>query len=250
MSQSGYYLRCEAALQIQICLFMKQLGNVLAFKATVSKCSIFFKLLFTITRQTKAGFPPRKASQSFSSLIAACFTKTLSVADLISHEVKLPPTLAQPSFMHSMGRALFIAACEWDVKFWKRGSFFSPEFNCQTAAHNPRLKIHRRIHDCQIFTAGTEETSELQGFHGSDYDAHNGVQPFCFDRSHQSSAVVHANPLKRRLLQTLNYWVPPAVHLSRQTNSFKSLCAAHFPTKTKPSGGEKLQVYANWQFSK
>lgn len=96
-----------------------------------------------------------------------------------------------------------MAAYESDVKFWKGGLF--SECNCQTAAHNSSLKIHSRIHCCQIFTVAAEERSELQSFQGSYYDTHNGVQSFCFDRSHQSSTAAHAHPLKRRLLQTLNY---------------------------------------------
>lgn len=105
--------------------------------------------------------------------------------------------------MDALGRALFMAAYESDVKFWNHDLF--AERNCQTAALNPRLKIHSRICGRQIFTVWTGETSELQSFHGSYYDTHNGVQPFCFDRTHHSSIAAHAHPLKRRLLQTLNY---------------------------------------------
>lgn len=46
--------------------------------------------------------------------------------------------------------------------------------------------------------------------------------------SHTVAARVH--PLMHRLLQILNYWVPRAAHLSRQTNSFISSHAARFCT--------------------
>lgn len=41
---------------------------------------------------------------------------------------------------------------------------------------------------------------------------------FCFGRDYQSAVVACVHPLMHRLLRTLNYWVPPAAHLSRQTN--------------------------------
>lgn len=89
-------------------------------------------------------------------------------------------------------------------------------------------KIHSRICGCQIFTVWTGETSELQSFHGSYYDTHDGVQPFCFDRTHHSSIAAHAHPLKRRLLQTLNYWVPSAAHLSRQNKFIQLIVCCWF----------------------
>lgn len=87
---------------------------------------------------------------------------------------------------------------------------------------------------------GQKETSSLQSVHRSCYDINNGVRPFCFDRAYQSAIAACVHPLKHRLLQTLNYWVAPAAHLSRQTNSFISPCAACFCTTSLPKTNKKI----------
>lgn len=83
----------------------------------------------------------------------------------------------------------------------------------------------------------------LQSFHRYCYDINNGVRPFCFDRAYQSAIAARVHPLKHRLLQTLNYWVPPAAHLSRQTNSFISSCAACPCTTSLPKTKQNKNMW-------
>lgn len=90
---------------------------------------------------------------------------------------------------------------------------------------------------------GQKETSVLQSFHRYCYDINNGVRPFCFDRAYQSAIAARVHPLKHRLLQTLNYWVPPAAHLSRQTNSFISPCAACLCTTSLPKTKQNKNMW-------
>ena len=94
--------------------------------------------------------------------------------------------------------------------------------------HKSRSESRCLTSACQIIAVETTVMPELQSFHRSYSDMNNGVcfVFFCCSRGYQSAMPAPVHPLMHRLLQTLNYWVPPAAHLSRQANSFISLYAA------------------------
>lgn len=125
-------------------------------------------------------------------------------------------------------------------RLWVKCHVPKPSPSCGAERQNSGTTAKgRKCISAESLQSGQKETSSSQSFHRSCYDINNGARPFCFDRAYQSATAARVHPLKHRLLQTLNYWVAPAAHLSRPTNSFISPCAACLCTASLPKTNQK-----------